>query len=361
MEWREVNKWRRETRNEILVARLARPLAVRKATRDRIVEHLGREMPWLGRGGFGFYWPFRGELDLRDFAAAATSGGGAMALPVVVKEKQPVEFWEWCPETKMVPGVWSIPVPASRKPIQPPALLIPLLGFDDAGYRLGYGGGYYDRTLAAAAGKPLAIGVGYAVDRLATIHPQPHDIPMDAIVTEEGVRWISARNPLAAGPVSAGDAGEPPCMMSEADPAYMGYLTDEETAAFLNELLEGERAGARGVIEMARATPDLELRVALSAVAQDEARYCAMLSRHIERLGGQPSIETGAFLDKLRDTADQQAKIELLNKGQSWVARRLVEFLPKIADPDLYDDLCEMREVHDRNVARCARFTQLPA
>lgn len=361
MEWPEVNKWRRETRNEILVARLARPLTVRKATRDRIVEHLGRDMPWLGRDGFGFYWPFRGELDLREFAASATSGGGVMALPVVVKEKQPVEFWEWRPETKMVPGVWRIPVPASRKPVQPPALLIPLLGFDDAGYRLGYGGGYYDRTLAASAEKPLAIGVGYAVDRLATIHPQPHDIPMDAIVTEEGVRWISTRNPLAAGAVSAGDAGEPPCMMGEADPAYMGYLTDEETAAFLNELLEGERAGARGVIEMARATPDMELRVALSAVAQDEARYCAMLSRHIERLGGQPSIETGAFLNKLRDTAEQQAKIELLNKGQSWVARRLIEFLPKIADPDLYDDLCEMREVHDRNVARCARFTQLPA
>ena len=356
MEWREVNKWRREMRNEILAARLARPLAVRKATRDKIVAHLSREMPWLGRDGFGFYWPFRGELDLRDFAGAATSGGGAMALPVVVTEKQPVEFWEWRPETKMVPGVWSIPVPASRKPIQPPALLIPLLGFDDAGYRLGYGGGYYDRTLAACAEKPLAIGVGYAADRLATIHPQPHDIPMDAIVTEEGVRWISPRNPLAGG-----DAGESPCMMGEADPAYMGYLTDEETAAVLNELLEGERAGARGVIEMARMTPDLELRVALSAVAQDEARYCAMLSRHIERLGGQPSSETGAFLEKLRGIEEQNAKIDLLNKGQSWVSRRLAEILPKIADPDLYDDLCDMREVHDRNVARCARFSRQPA
>ncbi|MEQ9557376.1 MAG: 5-formyltetrahydrofolate cyclo-ligase [Rhodospirillales bacterium] len=361
MEWAEVNKWRREMRNEILAARLARPLAVRKATRDRVVDHLGREMPWLGRDGLGFYWPFRGELDLRDFAAAAISGGGTASLPVVVKEKQPVEFWEWNPETKMVPGVWSIPVPASRKPVRPAALLIPLLGFDDAGYRLGYGGGYYDRTLAAAAEKPLAIGVGYAADRLATIHPQRHDIPMDAIVTEQGVRWISQRNPLAKDGAPGDDAGEPPCMMSEADPAYMGYLTDQETAAFLNELLEGERAGARGVIEMARATPDLELRVALSAVAQDEARYCAMLSRHIERLGGQPSSETGAFLDRLRGVAEPLAKIELLNKGQSWVSRRLAEVLPKIADPDLYDDLCEMREIHDRNVARCARFAGQPA
>ncbi|MAN80807.1 MAG: 5-formyltetrahydrofolate cyclo-ligase [Rhodospirillaceae bacterium] len=357
MEWPEVNKWRRETRNEVLAARLKRPLAVRKSTRDKVVAHLNREMPWLSRDGFGFYWPFRGELDLRDFAVAAQTGGSAVALPVVVTEKHPVEFWDWCQDTKMVPGVWNIPVPASRKPIQPPALLVPLLAYDDAGYRLGYGGGYYDRTLAALSERPLAIGIGYADDRVATIHPQPHDIPMDAIVTEDGVRWISQRNPLR----DAGKGGERPCMMDSADPAYMGYLTDAETVAVLNELLEGERAGARGVIEMARATADIELRLALSAVARDEARYCAMLSRHIERLGGQPSPETGAFLNKLRDTAEQNAKIDLLNKGQSWVSRRLAEVLPKIADPDLYDDLCEMREIHDRNVARCARFSRQPA
>ena len=63
--------------------------------------------------------------------------------------------------------------------------LAPLVGFDSCGYRLGYGGGYYDRTLAAATPKPLAIGVGFELSRLDTIHPQPHDVPMDFIVTEE--------------------------------------------------------------------------------------------------------------------------------------------------------------------------------
>jgi 5-formyltetrahydrofolate cyclo-ligase len=65
-------------------------------------------------------------------------------------------------------------------------LIVPLLGFDAAGYRLGYGGGYYDRTLAAMAPRPLSIGVGYELGRLDTIHPQAHDIPLDAIVTENG-------------------------------------------------------------------------------------------------------------------------------------------------------------------------------
>ena len=68
--------------------------------------------------------------------------------------------------------------------------LVPLVGFDAGGYRLGYGGGYYDRSLAARTPRPLAIGIGFEISRLATIHPQPHDIPMDAIVTERGMLRI---------------------------------------------------------------------------------------------------------------------------------------------------------------------------
>jgi len=75
-------------------------------------------------------------------------------------------------------------VPAEGDPVSPTALLVPLVGFDEMGYRLGYGGGYYDRTLASFPARPLAIGVGYEFAHLETIHPQPHDIPMSAIVTE---------------------------------------------------------------------------------------------------------------------------------------------------------------------------------
>jgi 5-formyltetrahydrofolate cyclo-ligase len=84
-------------------------------------------------------------------------------------------------------GLWDIPIPAERDPVVPDALIIPLVGFDGAGYRLGYGGGYYDRTLAAAPRRPFCIGLGYDEMRLATIYPQPHDIPMDVIVTDQGV------------------------------------------------------------------------------------------------------------------------------------------------------------------------------
>jgi 5-formyltetrahydrofolate cyclo-ligase len=95
----------------------------------------------------------------------------------------------------MARGVWNIPIPAERQVVPPGALLVPLVGFDSRGYRLGYGGGFYDRTLAALSPKPLAIGVGYEFGRLATIHPQPHDIPMDALVTEAGVVHFRDRDP----------------------------------------------------------------------------------------------------------------------------------------------------------------------
>ena len=90
---------------------------------------------------------------------------------------------------KMSRGVWNIPVPGERTLVQPNLLLVPLVGFDAAGYRLGYGGGYYDRTLAAMSPRPLTIGVGFAMGRLNSIYPQPHDIPMDAIVTEDAFLW----------------------------------------------------------------------------------------------------------------------------------------------------------------------------
>jgi 5-formyltetrahydrofolate cyclo-ligase len=98
-----------------------------------------------------------------------------------------MEFREWRPGIRMVPGIWQIPVPAEGPPVAPDLIWVPLLGFDSAGYRLGYGGGYYDRTLGRASPRPFAIGIGYELVRLASIVPQPHDVAMDAIVTEEGV------------------------------------------------------------------------------------------------------------------------------------------------------------------------------
>lgn len=208
--WDEIKAWRRETRAKLL----ARRVALRRAERERIgaivtallaerVPELRPESPHAGC--IGFCWPFKGEVDFRRFVGDAIAGGATAALPVVVERAQPLEFWSWQPRMKLQRGIWGIPVPAERRIARPNVLLVPLIGFDHAGYRLGYGGGYFDRTLAVTAPKPLTIGIGYELGRLETIHPQPHDIPMDAIVTEAGFGWVA--RPSALGPVLERKAG----------------------------------------------------------------------------------------------------------------------------------------------------------
>jgi 5-formyltetrahydrofolate cyclo-ligase len=112
----------------------------------------------------------------------------------VVEKGRPLEFWAWRPGAALRRGIWDIPIPAERQVVQPTALLVPLVGFDGHLYRLGYPRGYYDRTLAAVSPKPITIEVGCEFGRLATIHPQAYDIPMDAIVTEAGNVTTSPRS-----------------------------------------------------------------------------------------------------------------------------------------------------------------------
>ena len=98
----------------------------------------------------------------------------------------PLEFREWTPHSEMIEDRYGIHIPARRDVLRPDAILMPLNGFDGAGYRLGYGGGYFDRSLAGMNPRPLAIGVGFELARLDSIRPQAHDLPMDFIVTEAG-------------------------------------------------------------------------------------------------------------------------------------------------------------------------------
>jgi 5-formyltetrahydrofolate cyclo-ligase len=138
---------------------------------------------------FGFYWPHRGEYDPVGLATEIVASGGACALPVVVERRRPLQFRIWHPDVAMVPGELSfgIPHPPDGDPVTPDIVLVPLVGFDTEGYRLGYGGGYFDRTLAALDPKPRTIGVGFDLGRMETIHPQAHDVRLDVIVTEVGV------------------------------------------------------------------------------------------------------------------------------------------------------------------------------
>ena len=217
--------WRRAERARLIAARMALPAAERRAVRDRVRATLTAEVPELRGATIGFYWPFRGEIDLVGFVRDLTAHAGSAALPVVVTKAQPLAFWRWRQGMEMRPGIWDIPVPASAERVDPDCLLVPLVGFDAQGYRLGYGGGYYDRTIAVLPRRPLLLGIGYAAQRLPTIRPQPHDLPMDAIVTEDGIRWHRRPVPGAHRPAVASaeedpnvepiECSSPPCFLHE--------------------------------------------------------------------------------------------------------------------------------------------------
>jgi len=185
-EWEEVRLWRKAKRMVLIERRLAMPDAERAACSGAITAALVQVLPSRPGALIGFYWPFKGEYDPRALARSLHAKGTRLALPVVVGKAKPVVFREWWPGIPMTHGAWNIPVPAAGDPVAPEVLLVPLVGFDKQGYRLGYGGGYYDCTLAALPAKPRAVGVGFELSQIATIHPQPHDIPMDLIVTERG-------------------------------------------------------------------------------------------------------------------------------------------------------------------------------
>lgn len=134
---------------------------------------------------FSAYWPIKGEPDLRPLMTVLHAAGVTVALPLVETKAAPLTFRHWTPETRMVRGDWNIPVPPPDAQILTPEIaLAPLVGWTADGYRLGYGGGYFDRTLAHLDPKPFVIGVGIEAAQLATIYPQPHDIPLNLIITE---------------------------------------------------------------------------------------------------------------------------------------------------------------------------------
>jgi 5-formyltetrahydrofolate cyclo-ligase len=182
--WPEVREWRKSTREALIAARMALTVKVRQEKGDRAKQKLLAAVDLTKYPTLGIYWPMRGEIDVRDIARKHIEAGGSVGLPVVVEKAAPVEFWKWEPGMGMKRGVWNIPVPMKRELLIPDALIVPLVGFDAEQYRLGYGGGYYDRTIAAFGRRPFCVGLGFREAELPTIYPQPHDIPMQLIVTD---------------------------------------------------------------------------------------------------------------------------------------------------------------------------------
>jgi 5-formyltetrahydrofolate cyclo-ligase len=184
----ELNAWRRAGGQRLLALRAAARPAERRLWGDEIeatLRALLLERPVMT---LGVYWPFQAEFDPRALIDWVIARGFAVALPAVVDKKGPLEYRAWRPGEALVDGVWDIPIPEAREVVVPEAVLAPLVGFDRQCYRLGYGGGYFDRTLAAFSTRPLAIGVGYEVSQIESILPQSFDIPMDVIVTEARIR-----------------------------------------------------------------------------------------------------------------------------------------------------------------------------
>jgi 5,10-methenyltetrahydrofolate synthetase len=187
MQAEELKGWRKHQRQRLIGEREALDAGTLETRRRAIDAHLERGFPGLAKARVAFCWPIRNEYDARHLAKTLRDAGATTALPVVVAPKAPLVFREWHPGVELAAGPLAIPYPVGSSEIAPQAVLLPMNGWDAQGYRLGYGGGFFDRTLAALEQKPLVIGVAYEQARIATIHPQPWDIPVDYVVTERGV------------------------------------------------------------------------------------------------------------------------------------------------------------------------------
>jgi len=234
MDWPEVKAWRKAARQKILAARAAIAMPIRQAMSQRIIERL-REVLQDRPEPISFYWPIKAEPDLRPLMQELDAAGVALCLPVARRVGEPLTFRPWRKGVAMTRGLWNIPMPAAEDETDPRTLVAPLVGYDPGGYRLGYGGGFFDRTLAKYGADGAAVGVGFTPFLLPTIHPQPHDIPMTRIVTQIGI-------------LPQPDAGRfsEVCYLNEAEDAYAGFNRPEETAAVLESLrgsLAPERVG----------------------------------------------------------------------------------------------------------------------
>jgi 5-formyltetrahydrofolate cyclo-ligase len=172
-------------RSALLEARAALPDRAERAA--VLANRVARWLNTMPLARLGFFWPIRSEPDLAPVVARwlAADAGRRAALPVVEGDR--LAFAPWTPGMALQPGRFDIPVPPGEARLSPQLMLIPCVGFDDARFRLGYGGGFYDRTLGALALRPVMVGVAFDCGRVSSIDPQPHDIRLDLVITESGV------------------------------------------------------------------------------------------------------------------------------------------------------------------------------
>jgi 5,10-methenyltetrahydrofolate synthetase len=382
-DWNEIKAWRKARRAELIARREAVAPETRHAWNERMTTLLDTGFPALAGRVVAICWPYKGEFDARYAARHWRERGATTALPEVVAKATPLRFRKWWPGAPTRRGVYDIPVPDGTEVVVPQAAIVPMNGFDQSGYRLGYGGAFFDRTLAALDPRPLAIGVTFELARLPTIYPQAHDIPMDFVITEMGIYRAGGRPLVPIEPAVCAEesrallqmrevrnsAGEdlratagtgyssPACYAHEIAAGYFGEepaMSREDVLSLLNTLLEAERAGAKVLAafldDYAR---DSAAWRQVSAVQRDEAKNCAILIGLIRRLEGTPSGATGEFLGKALAVEGRVARLRFLNRGQGWVARKIREALPDIDDPGVRSALSVMYDSHLLNIEAC--------
>ncbi len=205
----QLKAWRKTERERLIAARAALDHETLERYRRLIDAHLERSFPALASAKLAFCWPIKGEYDARHLVRTLRERGALTALPVVVAPKQPLIFREWHPGVELAIGPLDIPYPVNSPAVVPDTVLLPMNGWDQAGHRLGYGGGFFDRTLAALEKKPAVIGISYELARMKSIQPQSWDIPVDWVVTERGVYRRDAEKLVFLGePPASGRSSE---------------------------------------------------------------------------------------------------------------------------------------------------------
>jgi 5-formyltetrahydrofolate cyclo-ligase len=181
---RYVDPVRAQWRRDLRAARDA--MTDRPEREARLVKGVERWLKTFQGDRLGFFWPTRSEPDLAALVQRwlESDPSRIAALPVIDGEL--LRFAPWSPGVALLTGPFDVRIPDTAQRIDPQLLLVPCVGIDRLRYRLGYGGGYYDRTLAAKAPRPITIGVGFDCARIETIDPKPHDLQLDLAITESG-------------------------------------------------------------------------------------------------------------------------------------------------------------------------------
>ncbi len=139
----------------------------------------------------GAYWPIKGEFDALPALYRWTEADEerCIGLPVIDKTSKQLSFQMWFPGCEMEDDAYGIPKPKDTPVFHPTLLLVPCVGYGDGGVRLGYGGGFYDRTLGTLQPRPYTVGLAYSFGYVPWLQAEPHDVPLDAVLTEDGVAW----------------------------------------------------------------------------------------------------------------------------------------------------------------------------